>query len=124
MCIPERLKDLHGQKLPGTPKYSAFKLPRLCISLKELQSAQIQLAAYTCHHAATRGVTHCTQDPVCVVAECLCRRFGATCHLQCSTATGSLERPSRQPNGTASHAGSPATCNTAVAHCSDCPDEI
>ena len=22
MCVPERLKHLHGQKLPGTPKYS------------------------------------------------------------------------------------------------------
>jgi len=94
MCVPERLKHLHGQKLPGTPKYSVH-LNFLVYAwlLKETKSTQIQLTAYTCHHAATCGVTYCTPDPVCAVAECLSRRFGATYRLKFSRATGPLERP-------------------------------
>jgi hypothetical protein len=104
----------------NTKVLCAHKLHRLRIALKALISAQIQLTAYTCLHAATCGVTYCTQNPVCVVAECLYRRFGATYRLPCSRATGSLNIGTCQPNGVTCR----KACNTAVANCSDCPDEI
>lgn len=110
MCVPEQLMNLHGQKLPGTPQGSLhLNFLVYAIAVKGLRSAQVQFAAYICHHQ------HGTIMPKHVA---LCTVHNLFKHLS-KTHAGT-----HQPTGTASHVERSETCNTTAAKCTDFPDEI